>query len=158
MVSLAEARDTGASAWSVQRRGACANDQSAEASLVAVTARSNRSKADQDPAQWLPPAAGVHCRCAGEWVATKLRWNLTATKPSWPRCGHWPATAHPRTSPTSRPPRARLADHAGPAAHLAALSGQPNTPEPGADRAATLLRALTALEESDGAGVVGPRC
>ncbi|MFF4985438.1 HNH endonuclease family protein [Streptomyces sp. NPDC001046] len=78
MVPLAEAWDSGASAWSVQRREAYANDQGQEASLVAVTARSNRSKADQDPAQWLPPQAGVHCRYAGEWVATKLRWNLNA--------------------------------------------------------------------------------
>ncbi|GAA2768689.1 hypothetical protein GCM10010103_77320 [Streptomyces paradoxus] len=45
---------------------------------MAVTARSNRSKADQDPAQWLPPAADAHCRYPAEWVATKLRWSLTA--------------------------------------------------------------------------------
>jgi hypothetical protein len=73
MVPLAEAWDSGASAWTAQRREAYANDQGAEASLVAVTARSNRSKADQDPAQWMPPAGNVHCRYAAEWTATKLR-------------------------------------------------------------------------------------
>ncbi|MFE9976050.1 HNH endonuclease family protein [Streptomyces hirsutus] len=78
MVPLAESWDSGASAWTAQRREAYANDQGAEASLVAVTARSNRSKSDQDPAQWLPPAAEVHCRYVAEWVATKLRWELTA--------------------------------------------------------------------------------
>ncbi len=55
-----------------------ANDQGAPASLVAVTARSNRSKADQDPAQWLPPAAKVQCQYIAEWVGTKPRWGLTA--------------------------------------------------------------------------------
>ncbi|MFM9629760.1 MULTISPECIES: HNH endonuclease family protein [Streptomyces] len=78
MVPLAESWDSGASSWTAQRREAYANDQDAAASLVAVTARSNRSKADQDPAQWLPPVAGVHCRYIGEWVATKLRWSLAA--------------------------------------------------------------------------------
>ncbi|GAA2616310.1 HNH endonuclease family protein [Streptomyces roseoviolaceus] len=78
MVPLAEAWDSGASAWSAQRRERYANDQGQEASLVAVTARSNRSKADQDPAQWLPPAADAHCRYAAEWVGTKLRWSLTS--------------------------------------------------------------------------------
>ncbi|WP_245936145.1 HNH endonuclease family protein [Streptomyces cahuitamycinicus] len=78
MVPLAESWDSGASAWTAQRREAYANDQGAATSLVAVTARSNRSKADQDPAQWLPPAAEVHCRYVAEWVATKLRWSLTA--------------------------------------------------------------------------------
>ncbi|GGU15079.1 hypothetical protein GCM10010272_69920 [Streptomyces lateritius] len=62
----------------MQRREAYANDQGAATSLVAVTARSNRSKADQDPAQWLPPAAEVHCRYVAEWVATNLRWSLAA--------------------------------------------------------------------------------
>ncbi|GAA2229903.1 hypothetical protein GCM10010104_23730 [Streptomyces indiaensis] len=40
--------------------------------------RSNRSKADQGPAQWLPPTADTHCRYAAEWVGTKLRRDLAA--------------------------------------------------------------------------------
>ncbi|MEW2556977.1 HNH endonuclease family protein [Streptomyces zhihengii] len=78
MVPLAEAWDSGASTWTPARREAYANDQGAHQSLVAVTARSNRSKADKDPAEWLPPAADVHCRYLGEWVGTKLRWGLSA--------------------------------------------------------------------------------
>ena len=50
-VLLAEAWDSGASQWTAARRQAYANDLGAERSLVAVTAKSNRSKADQDPAQ-----------------------------------------------------------------------------------------------------------
>ncbi len=73
MVPLAESWDSGASAWTAQAREAYANDRGAATSLVAVTARSNRSKADQDLAQWLPPAACVPCRYVAEWVATKLR-------------------------------------------------------------------------------------
>ncbi|MEZ0162906.1 HNH endonuclease family protein [Streptomyces griseorubens] len=78
MVPLAESWDSGASGWTGQRREAYANDQGAAVSLVAVTARSNRSKSDQDPAEWLPPAVEVHCRYVAEWVATKLRWSLAA--------------------------------------------------------------------------------
>ncbi|MGW4873924.1 HNH endonuclease family protein [Streptomyces chartreusis] len=76
MVPLAEAWDSGASAWTVQRRETYANDQGAEPSLIAVTALSNRSEADQDPAEWLPPAADVRCRYLADWVGTKLRWAL----------------------------------------------------------------------------------
>ncbi|MGW7254779.1 HNH endonuclease family protein [Streptomyces sp. NPDC054834] len=77
MVPLAEAWDSGASQWTAERREAYANDLGAESSLVAVSAASNRSKADQDPAQWLPPAVDVTCRYTSEWIATKLRWGLT---------------------------------------------------------------------------------
>ncbi|MFI8365225.1 HNH endonuclease family protein [Streptomyces sp. NPDC085612] len=76
MVPLAEAWDSGAAAWTAARREAYANDQGQLASLVAVTARSNRSKADQDPAEWLPPSADALCRYGAEWTATKLRWGL----------------------------------------------------------------------------------
>ncbi|MFB6828407.1 HNH endonuclease family protein [Streptomyces hydrogenans] len=78
MVPLAEAWDSGASAWDAKRREAYANDQDAAASLVAVTARTNRQKADQDPATWMPPHPDAQCRYIGEWTATKLRWNLAA--------------------------------------------------------------------------------
>ncbi|MFB7360343.1 HNH endonuclease family protein [Streptomyces gardneri] len=78
MTPLAEAWDSGASTWDAQRREAYANDQDAAASLVAVTARSNRSKSDQDPAEWMPPLPDAHCRYISEWTATKLRWALSA--------------------------------------------------------------------------------
>ncbi|MEU1404698.1 HNH endonuclease family protein [Streptomyces sp. NPDC005728] len=78
MVPLAEAWDSGASQWTAERREAYANDLDVPTSLVAVSAASNRSKADQDPAEWLPPTVEVECRYVSEWVATKLRWGLTA--------------------------------------------------------------------------------
>ncbi|MFB6634878.1 HNH endonuclease family protein [Streptomyces sp. NPDC056362] len=78
MVPLAEAWDSGASAWTSARREAYANDQDAASSLVAVTARTNRSKVDQDPGEWMPPAPEATCRYVSEWVGTKLRWGLSA--------------------------------------------------------------------------------
>ncbi|WP_329043544.1 HNH endonuclease family protein (plasmid) [Streptomyces sp. NBC_00178] len=78
MVPLAEAWDSGAYDWTAQRRQAYANDLGADRSLVAVTARTNRSKADKDPATWLPPAETAHCTYGADWTATKLRWGLTA--------------------------------------------------------------------------------
>jgi hypothetical protein len=77
-VPLAEAWDSGASAWTPARREAFANDQQAPSSLVAVTARVHRARGAQDPAQWLPPASDQYCRYAAEWTATKLRWRLSA--------------------------------------------------------------------------------
>jgi hypothetical protein len=44
------------------------------------TARTNRPKADRDPAQWLPPATDRYCRSLGEWISTKLRWALAVDK------------------------------------------------------------------------------
>ncbi len=78
VVPLAEAWDSGAYDWSAARRQAYANDLGSDRSLVAVTAKTNRSKGDKDPAQWLPPAEGAHCTYAADWTATKLRWKLSA--------------------------------------------------------------------------------
>ncbi len=75
MVPLAEAWDSGASQWTAARRQAYANDRRTE--LVAVTARTNQQKSDQDPATWMPPAADARCIYLSDWVSTKLRWNLT---------------------------------------------------------------------------------
>lgn len=61
----------------VPPRGAYANDLGAQRSLVAVTAKTNRSKAEQDSATWLPPPADARCTYAADWVSTKLRWGLT---------------------------------------------------------------------------------
>ncbi|WP_167504730.1 HNH endonuclease family protein [Streptomyces malaysiensis] len=77
VVPLAESWDSGASAWTPAERQAYANDLGDARALVAVTARENRSKADQDPAAWLPSSTGARCRYVGEWVAVKTRWGLS---------------------------------------------------------------------------------
>ncbi|MGW6855537.1 hypothetical protein [Streptomyces xanthophaeus] len=41
-----------------------------------MTARSNRSKSDQDPSQWPPPSPDALRRYGAERTATKLRWGL----------------------------------------------------------------------------------
>ncbi len=74
LVPLAEAWDSGAHAWSGDRRQAFANDEGA---LVAVTARSNRSKGARDPSEWMPSNADFTCSYVAAWVATKANWNLT---------------------------------------------------------------------------------
>ncbi|MFJ3575945.1 MULTISPECIES: HNH endonuclease family protein [Streptomyces] len=78
MVPLAEAWDSGAHDWTPERREAYANDLGSERSLVAVTAKTNRSKADKDPAAWMPPAEAAACTYLVDWTATKLRWELSA--------------------------------------------------------------------------------
>ncbi|MEV7130128.1 HNH endonuclease family protein [Streptomyces sp. NPDC093260] len=80
LVPLAEAWDSGASTWTPVEREAYANDLGDERDLIAVSAASNRSKADQDPSTWLPPAAGYHCTYATDWIA-ETRWNLTIGTP-----------------------------------------------------------------------------
>ncbi|MFF9472672.1 HNH endonuclease [Streptomyces roseolus] len=80
LVPLEEAWASGASGWTAARRAAYANDQGAAATLVAVTARSLRAKAGQDPAAWVPDDRAAYCRYVGEWVGTKLRWGLSVDK------------------------------------------------------------------------------
>ncbi|WP_406274880.1 HNH endonuclease family protein [Actinacidiphila glaucinigra] len=76
MVPLAEAWDSGASQWTAAQRQAYANDLDEPRALVAVTARSNRAKADRDVAEWLPPAAAARCQYLVDWVTVKTRWHL----------------------------------------------------------------------------------
>jgi hypothetical protein len=76
MVPLAEAWDSGASSWDALRREKYANDQTDPIHLIAVTAASNRSKSDQDPAEWLPTNKSYICQYITNWIAIKVRWNL----------------------------------------------------------------------------------
>lgn len=76
LVPLAEAWRSGASTWNLAQRKAFANDLDFAPPLVAVSTSTNRSKADQDPSSWLPPAAGSRCRYTSEWVQVKYRWHL----------------------------------------------------------------------------------
>lgn len=76
MVPLAEAWDSGAFSWTPQRREAYANDLDEPVALWAVTARANRSKADRDPSEWLPPYEPAVCEYLTAWVTVKIRWSL----------------------------------------------------------------------------------
>lgn len=75
MVPLAEAWHSGANAWDAERRESFANDLDFAPSLVAVSAASNRSKSDRDPAKWMPDTDA--CVYVANWVAVKDRWALT---------------------------------------------------------------------------------
>lgn len=77
MVPLAEAWASGAHRWSTALRESFANDLGYAGSLIAVTASSNRSKGDQDPAEWLPPRTSYRCTYVSEWIAVKWRWRLS---------------------------------------------------------------------------------
>jgi hypothetical protein len=79
-VPLKEAWDSGAYAWSSEKRKELANDLGFGGSLIAVTASSNRSKSDKDPADWLPANTGYHCRYITNWVKVKIRWGLSVDR------------------------------------------------------------------------------
>ena len=76
-VPLKEAWVSGAWQWTSSTRVGFGNDLGYAASLLAVSASSNRSKSDQDPAAWLPTNADFYCDYVATWVAVKWRWNLT---------------------------------------------------------------------------------
>ena len=78
MVPLAEAWDSGAKKWNADTRKRYANDVGDPRSLVAVTASSNRSKSDRDPAGWMPTYD--KCKYVRQWVAVKIRWSLKVNR------------------------------------------------------------------------------
>jgi Protein of unknown function (DUF1524) len=78
VVALAEAWDSGASAWEADRRQAFANDLDHPQALRAVSVSANQSKGDLDPGQWKPTRDEAWCEYANDWVAVKKAWDLTA--------------------------------------------------------------------------------
>ena len=76
LVPLAEAHRSGAGSWTPGQRRRFANDLTHPDALIAVTAASNRSKGDSDPALWLPPNEGFRCEYVRQWVIAKATWGL----------------------------------------------------------------------------------
>jgi hypothetical protein len=74
VVALSEAWGSGAWRWNPNRRARFANDLGYPLALIAVTAGTNRSKGDQDPAEWVPSTG--RCRFAKAWIGVKFRWRL----------------------------------------------------------------------------------
>ncbi|MFF2043381.1 HNH endonuclease family protein [Kitasatospora sp. NPDC058170] len=75
LVPLAEAWRSGAWSWTTDQRKALANDLT-RPQLIAVSASSNRSKGDQDPAHWLPQTS-YRCTYARAWVQVKYYYGLS---------------------------------------------------------------------------------
>ena len=78
MVPLAEAHQSGAYAWDLNKRRDYANYLADPNHLIAVSASANRSKGARDPAEWLPTNTAYHVQYAQAWVAVKIAWGLTA--------------------------------------------------------------------------------
>jgi hypothetical protein len=79
MVPLAEAWRSGAWKWTSAQRQEFANDLDLITnSLVAVSASSNRSKGDKDPASWLPKMGREDvCNYLTDWIGVKWKYSLT---------------------------------------------------------------------------------
>jgi len=75
LVPLAEAWDSGASAWTTAQRQAFANDVT-RPQLLAVTDNVNQSKGDQDPSTWVPSRSAYVCTYVRAWVQVKYYYNL----------------------------------------------------------------------------------
>jgi hypothetical protein len=74
LVPLSEAWASGAWAWTTPQRQGFANDVT-RPQLIAVSASSNRSKGDKDPAEWLPRAS-YQCTYTRAWVEVKHYYGL----------------------------------------------------------------------------------
>jgi len=77
MVPLKEAWDSGAWNWNEDQRKKFANDLDKSFFLIAVTASSNRSKGERDPAEWMPTSVRYRCEYARIWVKIKRAWDLS---------------------------------------------------------------------------------
>lgn len=79
LVPLANAWRSGADDWTQTRREEFANDLT-HPQLIAVSASSNRSKGDQGPDAWQPPAKAYWCVYGRAWVSVKSTYELTVTE------------------------------------------------------------------------------
>ena len=77
LVPLAEAWRSGAATWTPERRADFANDIVNPNTLAAVSGRSNESKGDKGPDQWLPADPADRCTYGEAWVDVKAKWGLT---------------------------------------------------------------------------------
>ena len=77
VVSLKEAWDSGAWAWTNAQRAAYANDTTDPRTLRAVSSALQVVRGDSDPSNWLPTNPTIVCSYISDWIAIKARWSLT---------------------------------------------------------------------------------
>ncbi|MFB7124300.1 HNH endonuclease family protein [Kitasatospora sp. NPDC056273] len=79
LVPLAASWRAGADTWTTDKRRALANDLT-HSQLVAVSAASNRAKADKGPDAWRPPLRSYWCTYSRAWTDIKHLYGLTVTE------------------------------------------------------------------------------
>ncbi|MGW7444960.1 HNH endonuclease family protein [Kitasatospora sp. NPDC054795] len=79
VVPLANAWRSGADTWTRATREQFANDTQ-RSQLVAVSAASNRAKADKGPEAWRPPAHDFWCTYSRAWTSVKHAYDLNVTE------------------------------------------------------------------------------
>ncbi|MEU1288004.1 HNH endonuclease family protein [Kitasatospora sp. NPDC005856] len=80
LIPLASSWRSGADTWTTDKRRAFANDLT-HSQLVAVSAASNRAKADKSPDQWRPPLRSYWCTYSRAWTDIKHVYGLSVTEP-----------------------------------------------------------------------------
>ena len=76
IVTVREAWESGAWAWSASKRKSFMNDRADMTMLALVRATSVQQRSDKDPAGWMPSTSNSICAYLGNWVAVKTRWGL----------------------------------------------------------------------------------
>lgn len=100
----------------------------AQNSLIAVPGSSSRSKADKDPPAWLLVPTD-QCTYAADWVADKLRWNLTADTAERDALTHLLRPVRRLQPPTSKfpnQPGSPFGKRVGAGVHYGTLPGSPS--------------------------------
>lgn len=106
VVTVREAWESGAWAWSSAKRRSFVNDQAEVSILALVLAHSSQQRGDKDPAGWMPSAKESTCAYLSNWVSVKTKWGLamdqrelTAVKSVFMRQCTTPATSSSIYSP-----------------------------------------------------------
>ena len=76
IVTVREAWQSGAWAWSASKRKRFMNDRADKTMLALVRATSVQQRGDKDPAGWIPSTSNSICVYLGNWVAVKTKWGL----------------------------------------------------------------------------------
>lgn len=79
-VPLKNAHESGAWAWSTEKKQRYANYLANDYHLLAVSASENRKKADKGPDIYMPPNQAYRCNYVNTWVRVKEEWELEMTE------------------------------------------------------------------------------
>ena len=108
VVTVREAWESGAWAWSASKRRSFINDRADVSVLALVIASSSQQRGDKDPAGWMPSTNANTCAYLSNWVAVKTKWGLamdqrelTAVKSAFVRQCTTPATSSSVPSPVA---------------------------------------------------------